>query len=303
MMKQAMILAAGRGKRLGVLTEDQPKPLTQVNGITMLDNAVQHLIDAGYDRLTVVIGYEGEQIRQALDAYRGKIDLCFIENPQWATTNNIYSLYLARNELRGEVTLLEGDIFFDASVLAALDAQQAGRSYLAVSPLNSLMEGAFVQTGEAGEVTGFYSTKDGSHHSAEQAWKTVNLYRLSADLSAFLQEALERKIQAGDTDLYYELLFRDALENGHGFQAVEVPTAAWVEIDNAYDMVLGEYQFSEHKHDQLKGQYGGYWRYPITDFTLIYNFHFPPQELKTKMIERFDHIMLNYPANPRLFTG
>lgn len=303
MTTNAIILCAGRGRRLGALTDEQPKPLVQVNGVSMLDNAVQNLIKTGYRRVTVVVGYQAQKIKEALKGYRCQIDIHLINNPQWETTNNIFSLYLARNELQGDTTLLEGDIFFDVSVLKSLNDQPAWSNVGAVSELTVMMEGAFVTAAENGQVEGFFSTKAGDHHAVPRPLKTVNLYRLSADYCFFLQKQLMDKIRAGQTDIYYEHLFQDALNNSYTFQTVEVPATKWIEIDNAFDLALGEYQFSDNQHDQLKRQHGGYWRYPITDFSLIYNLHFPPRELKEKIYQRFDQIMLNYPANQRLFIG
>lgn len=299
-MKKAIVLAAGMGSRLGRASDSIPKPLTEVNGLSILGNALNILVDAGYQEVVLVIGYKGLKIRAFVAALELPVTVRFIENTEWATTNNLYSLYLACDELAGEdgVTLLEGDIFFRASVITALDAQ-SGRDCLAVvSPLTPLMEGTFAEVDAHGLIRRLGSSKADDHLTADRPLKTANIYYLSADFCKnYLIGELGRNVKDNRVNDYYEVTFKTACAQGMGFRVIEVDPGTWIEIDNLYDLRIASYQFSEHKHALLASQHGGYWRFPVTDHALIYNLHFPPAGLKKLMVDRFADIALNYPAS------
>ncbi|MCP1427466.1 histidinol-phosphate/aromatic aminotransferase/cobyric acid decarboxylase-like protein/choline kinase [Paenibacillus xylanexedens] len=297
MHKKAIMLCAGRGSRLGISTKRQPKPLLRVNHNSILENAVEQLIASGYNELVIVIGYKGDEIRKTLYPYRQLINITFIENSEWENTNNIYSLWLAKEELNENVTLLEGDVYFDKKILEFMNSNSNNSNLMVVSELSWLMEGTFVVIGDSGWVTDMYSTKDEMSLSLSGTpYKTANIYHLSEQLCSFISQELDRQVQAGHTGDYYEKTFKEALAQGIKFKVIEVDPSLWAEIDCIYDLSISEFQFSDDRHKRLKNQHGGYWRYPITDFALIYNFHFPPSELKNKMIARFDNLLLNYPS-------
>lgn len=299
-MKKAIVLAAGMGSRLGRASDSIPKPLTEVNGLSILANALNILVEAGYQEVVVVIGYKGIKIQASVAALELPVTVRFIENTQWATTNNLYSLFLASHELAGEegVTLLEGDIFFRPSVITALDAHSARECLAVVSPLTPLMEGTFAEVDAHGLIRQFGSSKSDDHLTAARPLKTANLYYLSADFCKnYLIGELARNVKNGRVNDYYEVTFKTACAQGVGFRAIEVDPGTWIEIDNLYDLRIASYQFSEHKHALLSSQHGGYWRFPVTDHALIYNLHFPPVGLKKLMVDRFADIALNYPAS------
>lgn len=299
-MKKAIVLAAGMGSRLGRASDSTPKPLTEVNGLSILANALNILVEAGYQEVVVVIGYKGLKIRAFVAALELPVTVRFIENAEWATTNNLYSLYLASHELEGEegVTLLEGDIFFRASVITALDAQSGRECLAVVSPLTPLMEGTFAEVDAHGLIRQFGSSKADDHLTADRPLKTANIYYLSAQFcKKYLIGELERNVRNNRLNDYYEVTFKTACTQGMGFKAIEVDPGTWIEIDNLYDLRIASYQFSEHKHALLSSQHGGYWRFPVTDHALIYNLHFPPAGLKKLMVDRFADIALNYPAS------
>lgn len=296
-MQKAIILCAGRGTRMGTLTKDNPKPLTPVNGTTILENAVQQLIAANYTSLVLVVGYEAEKIRQAMRPFEGEINITYIVNEVWSTTNNIYSLWLAKEELKGEFTLLEADLFFNNTVLPTLLAFPPQKNYVLVSPLNKLMEGTFVKMDEDGSIESFDSTKNPDFRPTVGQFKTVNIYKFNTGFSKKLFDKLDEQVEAGNVNFYYEEVFKTLLtEKEVSYQAIVIPHDAWQEIDDMYDLRIGEFHFSNDPHTILKHQHGGYWRYPITDHCLIYNFHFPPKDLKRKMQQRFDDLLLNYPS-------
>ena len=119
---QAVILAAGMGRRLGEYTENNTKCMVRVNGETLISRMLHQLEALGsIDRVIIVIGYKGELLVEYIKSLSLAIDVEFVCNPDYEKTNNIYSLYLARNYLCEEDTiLLESDLIFEDSVLKIL---------------------------------------------------------------------------------------------------------------------------------------------------------------------------------------
>jgi len=300
-MKKAIMLCAGRGSRLGTLSEEIPKPLLKVNKISIIENTINNLIDYHYDEVVIIIGYKGYKIMQELEKYREKIKIKYITNDIWDKTNNIYSLWLARHELNSSVTLIEGDIFFTKELMNHLVQLENSKNYILVSPLTNLLEGTYIEKDLENKIVQFHSTKNKTCSTIEKPYKTVNIYKFSEEFNGYLVEQLENEIQNGNINSYYEDIFVKDAKNNLNLLACEIPATCWFEIDNAYDLGIGEYQFANmsKQHQILKQQHGGYWRYPIKDAALIYNFHFPPEELKEKMKSRFDDLLLNYPSNSK----
>lgn len=118
---QAIILAAGMGKRLGELTKDNTKCLVKVNGISLIDRVLTQLSVINLSRVIIVVGYQGKKLQEYLgDSYKG-ITLKYIENPIYDKTNNIYSLSLAKQELQEDDSLLiESDLILDDTLFPML---------------------------------------------------------------------------------------------------------------------------------------------------------------------------------------
>jgi len=115
---QAIILAAGMGRRLGELTRYDTKCMIEVNGIRIIDRLLANLAVARLSRIVLVIGFQGDKLRAYLGNEYCGIPIYYLENPYYAYTNNIYSLFLARHHLASDDTLLlESDIVFEKRIL------------------------------------------------------------------------------------------------------------------------------------------------------------------------------------------
>lgn len=97
-MKQVVVMAAGLGSRLKELTKETPKPLLKVNGKSMLETNIEYMIDAGIDRVVIIIGYLKERFLYLKEKYQGRIEIVFVENDRYAEFNTVYSMFCARNE-------------------------------------------------------------------------------------------------------------------------------------------------------------------------------------------------------------
>ena len=116
---QVIILAAGMGRRLGELTHDNTKCMVKVNGVRLIDRLLGQLalMSNPLHRIVIVIGYEGKKLKEYLGESFKNIPLEYVENPIYDKTNNIYSLFLAKEELSQDDTLLiESDMIFEDGI-------------------------------------------------------------------------------------------------------------------------------------------------------------------------------------------
>ena len=241
----ALLLAAGSGCRLRPLTNDQPKCLTEVNGISILERLVDGLCQQGFTRLVIVVGYLGHRIREFLGEWRGSLSIEYVVNPQYDTTNNLYSLWLARDAVEESFLLFESDLLFEPSLLD--DLQPPDR--IAVSSLQSWMNGSTV-------------TVDHSQHVREfqlgEAWdtdglryKTVNICSLSLWSWRQVIQRLEQHVAAGRVNDFYERVFAEMVADGSlDFEAVFCDPTSWHEIDTLEDLKKAELFFNPDGSEQ-----------------------------------------------------
>jgi len=235
----ALLLAAGVGKRLLPWTNDFPKCLTEVGGIPILGRLVSSLVEEGFERLVVVIGHRGDQIREYLKSHASGLQIQYINCQQYEATNNIYSLWLAREHICEPFVLIESDLVFDSRLLGLL--RRSNR--IAVAKFRSHMDGTTVSFDESGRIESFVV---GAVNGARRPYKTVNLYSLSLPLWREVGRRLEQRIASGGVHDYYEVVFADmAAENLLPFQAAHFDDGRWCEIDTPNDLLAAERLFSD----------------------------------------------------------
>ncbi len=226
----ALLLVAGTGSRLRPLTMDAPKCLTEVGGLPILERLIRNLRFQGIERLVVVIGHMGGQIRDFLDNRARGMRIDYIYSPDYRTTNNIYSLWLAREQIQEPFLLVESDLVFDASMLT--DMLQSDR--IAVSRIRPWMNGTTVTT--SGQwVTTFHVGSEGNGRHSH--YKTVNIYSLSPPSWDEVIKRMGRYISEGRVNEYYEAVFADMVADGMlSFETVFFDPDHWYEIDTIADL-------------------------------------------------------------------
>ncbi len=239
----AVLLAAGTGTRLRPLTANAPKCLTQVAGRSILGRAVDNLRAHGIKRLVVVIGYQGDRIREFLRHNAGSMQIDYVSNLEYRTTNNIYSLWLARQQIRESFLLMESDLVFDVSMLADM----LHPDKIAISNILPWMNGTTVCLDGTGKrVAGFHVER--SVFDAPR-YKTVNLYSLSLETWNSVEKRLSRYVSEGRLGEYYEAVFADMVADGSlAFDAVFFDTEQWYEIDTLKDLDEAEKLFGGPRH-------------------------------------------------------
>lgn len=233
----ACLLAAGTGSRLRPLTDSIPKCLTEINGSPILGRLVACLREQGFERLVVVVGYLEERIRKFLDDCSGDMVIEYVYNPLYRTTNNIYSLWLARSKIQEPFLLVESDLIFKASLLKDLLLPDK----IAVSRVLPWMNGTTVTMDSWGHVASFSSIAPASHRGPGsqrgREYKTVNIYSLSRDTWSRVFQRLERMIADGRVNEYYEAVFSAMVADGTlSFECVVFGSDQWYEVDKFEDL-------------------------------------------------------------------
>ena len=233
----ALLLAAGIGSRLYPLTMDAPKCLTEVGGTPILGRLVDNLLSQGIKRLVVVTGYLDHCIREFLQINAPGIHVDYIFNPVYQTTNNIYSLWLARQVIQESFVLIESDLVFHASMLNDMLTPDK----IAISQLLPWMNGTTVELDNQNTVAAFHTKCD---TVKGPSYKTVNIYSLSLQSWQKVIRQLDQYIVDDRLGGYYEAVFADMVSDGTlAFDAVFFDKNRWYEIDTVADLHQAELLF------------------------------------------------------------
>ena len=302
---QALMLAAGMGKRLGAYTNNQTKCMVRVGGKTLLEHAADALREAGIKKFVLVVGYEGEKLMEFAREKLADFELEFVVNEDYATTNNIYSLYLARDKLTADDTiLLESDLIYEPRLIRELVKAEAP-NMVAVAKYEHWMDGTVTLVDENGLIREFIEKKDFSFASADRYYKTVNVYKFSREFSADQYEPfLSAYIRAYGENQYYEMVLKALAHLPFaGLRAFDMGSIKWYEIDDVQDLDIANTLFAAEE-DRLHAyelHFGGYWRYGnLKDFCYLVNPYFPPKKMLDQMMYFYPTLLTEYPSGMRV---
>lgn len=300
---QAIILAAGMGKRLGELTKGNTKCMIEVGGKTLISRLLRQLDRQHLSRIVMVIGYKAQELRDYLATLPTTTPIEFIENSIYDKTNNIYSLYMAKDYLCAEDTLLfESDIIMEDAVINKL-VNYPYPNLALVDKFESWMDGTVVTLDNENRILRFIPNSQFRYEEIPQYYKTVNIYKFSRDFSTNMyMPFLEAYCTALGRNEYYEQVLRviTMLDNS-GMRALPLSGEQWYEIDDIQDLDIAESIFTDRQYDLLCSRYGGYWRYPhILDFCYLVNPYFPNQRLQDELSANFTRLLTEYPSGQRV---
>lgn len=227
----ALLLAAGTGTRLLPLTHDAPKCMTMVSKKSILGRLVGNLRLQGFKKLVVVTGHLNASIEGFLgNEYHG-MNIEYIHSAVYRTTNNIYSLWIARDMMTEPFVLLESDLVFDHLLLSEMRYPDR----LAVAGIRAWMNGTTVTIDADEKVMAFKN--DTLPFRDETKYKTVNIYSFSMESWKIISKRLDQHITDGKVNGYYETVFSELVDEGRlSLQAVSFDKKAWYEIDTAGDL-------------------------------------------------------------------
>ena len=247
----------------------------------------------------IVVGHRKEKIVALVGDRFAGMDISYVDAPLYEQTNNIYSLWEARDYCGQDVLLLEADVLFDREVLERL-LDSDGQS-MAVAPYRSWHSGTVIHASESGAVCSFVmGAEQGPGFNYRDALKTVNIYLLRDEfLREHLIPALDRNVQRGNVHAFYESVLLDLVAGQHmELQAVDVGDLRWYEVDDHRDLEAAEELFAPgpDRLEQVQELHGGYWRYGFVDHSYLYNLYFPPDALVDELGQDLREIVTHYPV-------
>lgn len=229
-----VILAAGMAKRLRPLTDKMPKCLLEVGGMTLLERTVKAMQQSGITDFVVVTGYKAEMIRSFLEAYAQKetdIHFTFLHNADYEHNNNIYSLWMAGEVVKGkEFLLMDSDILCDPAAVARIahepeSALALNRHECGEEEIKVIVDA----DGHITEISKVCSIQDAIGES-------VGIEKMTADYSTALYKELDQMIlKEGLIDVFYERCFERLIPQGHTFKVVDTTSYFSYELDTPED--------------------------------------------------------------------
>ena len=305
---QAIILAAGMGRRLGELTKENTKCMVPVNGIRLIDRLLTQLSGLGLNRVVIVVGYQGQKLIDYIGHhYDEKLKIEFVENPIYDKTNNIYSLSMVKEQLQEDDTLLiESDLIFSDRLFPMI-MEDSYPNLALVAKYESWMDGTMVRMDEERHIVNFISKEAFDYSDVDSYYKTVNIYKFSRE---FLQQKyvpfLDAYTKAVGNNEYYENVLRIiSMLNSHNMKALPIGQEKWYEIDDKQDLDIAEAIFADDQDVLRKyyGRYGGFWRFPqMLDFCYLVNPYFPSKRMKDELRSNFDTLLTEYPSGMKVNT-
>jgi choline kinase len=228
-----VILAAGMAKRLRPLTDTKPKCLLKVGERTLLERTVDAMRQAGITEFVVVTGYRGEMIREFLEGYAktNAVNFTFLDNVDYEHNNNIYSLWMACQKVRGcDFLLMDSDILCDPAAVVRI--AQESTAALAVNRHELGEEEMKVVVDADKRITEISKTC----RPEDAMGESVGIEKITADYSEALARELDQMIlQEGLIDIFYERAFERLIPQGHTFKVVDTTHYFSYELDTPED--------------------------------------------------------------------
>lgn len=299
---QAIILAAGMGRRLGEYTKDNTKCMLPVNGERLIDRTLKILCHQGIKKVVIVIGYKGENLKSYIgDRYSSQLDIEYINNPIYDKTNNIYSLSLAEEKMVEDDTILfESDLIYEEDIVRQL-IDNPWPNLALVAKWEYWMDGTVVKIDNENNILDFVSKDMFNFQNVDDYYKTINIYKFSKE---FAKEKYLPFLHAyckawGNNEYYEQVLKVLTFLSRTDLKALPIHDEKWYEIDDVQDLDIAETIFANdndilHKYHK---RYGGFWRFPkLLDFCYLVNPFFPTAQMKKEMKACFDTLLTEYPS-------
>ena len=302
---QAIILAAGMGKRLGEYTKNNTKCMVPVNGVPLIDRVLNQLSSLKLSKVVIVVGYEGQKLIDYIGNEYNGLKIEYIFNSIYDKTNNIYSLALAKDKMQEDDTLLlESDLIFDDR-LFSLVVDNPCPNLALVAKYEAWMDGTMVQIDDERNIVNFVPKEAFRHEQADSYYKTVNIYKLSKEFSANRYVPfLEAYMKAIGNNEYYENVLRIlSFLDCKDLKALPITDEKWYEIDDKQDLDIAEALFADDEQLMQKfySRYGGFWRFPkMLDFCYLVNPFFPSQRMLDEMKASFQTLLTEYPSGMKV---
>ena len=301
---QVLIPAAGMGKRLGSATSDKTKCMVEINDKTLIEHCLDIVTSFPIRRIIIIIGHEGEKLKKLLGKSYNGIKIIYVNNPEYASTNNIYSVYLSKKYLTQDDTILiESDLIFEKDIIRQI-INNKFENLAVVDQYQPWMDGTVVKINQEFGIDHFISKSEFNYNDAQNYFKTVNIYKFSKKfLNDIYIPFLEAYASALGKNEYYEQVLKVIVNLDMGqLKALPLSGELWYEIDDLQDLDNANVIFSKpkKKFDMLSTRYGGYWRFnDLIDFCYLVNPYFPSEKMNNEIHYSLEKLIQSYPSGEK----
>ena len=292
------------GRRLRDLTRDNTKCMVEVNGVKLIDRLLGQLATLRLQRVIIVVGYKGQELREYIEKEWGGEDALkieFSENPVYDKTNNIYSLALVKDKLQEDDTLLiESDLILDDRLVSMI-VDNPYPNLALVAKYESWMDGTMVTIDKDCNIVNFVPKKAFNYQEVDKYYKTVNIYKFSREFSQhkYVPFLDAYSLAMGNNEYYEQVLRVITLIDSVDLKALPIGNEKWYEIDDVQDLDIAETIFAEDDEmlHRFNYRYGGHWRFPkMLDYCYLVNPYFPTPRMKDELRANFDTLLTEYPS-------
>lgn len=287
--------------------------MAEVGGKPLIHHLLTAIEEARFDEVILVVGHGADALmRSVASVSSARLPIRYVSNREYATTNNIYSLYLAFDALGrsswSEIAIFESDVFVAADAAIPYLTEQRAMNTVLASPYEYWMEGTCVTIDSGNRIDSFVAKSDVQRFSYGELFKTVNWYRFS---QCYVREIYIPFLKAylrvkGKTGYYEDVLKVINPHVNRDLTAYIIPPSTWMEIDDEEDLRRAEIVASGEDRGKaalLSSQYGGYWKHHgITDLTLLENPCFPSAGMLAELGRCVDQVIRGYPSKQAIIA-
>jgi phosphoenolpyruvate phosphomutase len=199
---KALILASGKGERLYPLTKEIPKPLVEIGNRTILGSQIDNLVGCGITDVVITTGFFEDKIKDFIKENYPNLNVCYVNNPRYNSTNYIYSMWLTREFIDNDIILLHGDLLFDKKLLERLIAENGNR--VLVNKKIEAPKKDFKAVIVNGRVI-----KIGVEFIGKNAFACLPMYKFSKGDFLFWLNESKQYIEKGKVKIYAENVFNE----------------------------------------------------------------------------------------------
>ncbi|MGH9056379.1 MAG: NTP transferase domain-containing protein, partial [Acidimicrobiales bacterium] len=303
---KAVILAAGLGRRMRPLTDHTHKALLPIAGTTILDRLLGSLRDCNVHDICIVTGYRAEQITKAVEGGFADLNVEYVHNAQYETTNNIFSMALACENisLDDDILLVESDLIVDHRTMQQI-VQTPYQNAALVDRHRVGMDGTVVSVASDDSITHIHpSHLQDEKFDFSDKYKTLNIYKFDKNfVKPVLRDLLSFYSRSIDSSCYYELLLGVLIYMRATTIYAERVEYPWAEVDDPNDLAVAEFDFNpSSRRPTVERSWGGSWSMPFLDFFFIRNAHFPTAAIVAEMRENLGLVMSRYGSSQEILN-
>ena len=303
---KAIILAAGLGRRMRPLTNHTHKTLLPIAGTTILHRLLGSLRDCDVRDVCIVTGYRRQDLQLAITHEFNDLNVEFVDNPQYETTNNVFSMALALESISvdDDVLLVESDLIVDPRVMEQIVHTRHANAAL-VDKYHAGLDGTVVSVAGNDAITQVYpSHLQGEKFDFSDKYKTLNIYKFDKEFArSTFRDLLSFYSRSIDSSCYYEHLLGVLIYMRAATVYAEHVQHPWAEVDDPNDLMSAEYVFNPaSRRSTLERSWGGYWSMPHLDFAFIRNIYFPTPAVTAELRENLSVLMANYGSSQAILN-